>query len=74
MHKRRQCSNIFNNFCSTLVALILGGNCVKGLKVTKIAKQIKFEGVWMVGVSSKTVFSETIIQKIFEINSCFHGK
>ena len=29
-----------------LVALILVWNCVKGLKVTKIVKQIKFEGVW----------------------------
>ena len=31
-------------FCN-LVALILGLNCIKGLRVTKIVKQIKFEGV-----------------------------
>ena len=31
-------------FC-ILVALILGWNCVKGLRYTKIVKKIKFEGV-----------------------------
>ena len=29
-----------------LVALVLGKNCVKGLRVTKIVKQIKFEEDW----------------------------
>ena len=29
-----------------LVALILGWNFVKGLRVAKIVKQIKFEEVW----------------------------
>ena len=33
----------FRLFC-TLVAPILGLNCVKGLKVTKIVNEIKFEG------------------------------
>ena len=32
-------------FCK-LAALILGENCGKSLRFTKIAKQIKFEGVW----------------------------
>ena len=32
-------------FCK-VVALILGQNCLKGLRVTKIMKQVKFEGVW----------------------------
>ena len=30
----------------TLVKLILNCNCVKGARVTKILKQIKFERVW----------------------------
>ena len=29
-----------------LIALILGQNSVKGVKVTKNIKEIKFEGVW----------------------------
>ena len=29
-----------------LIALNFGKNCVKGLIVTKIVKEIKFEGVW----------------------------
>ena len=29
-----------------LFAQILGWNCVKGLRFTKIVEQIKFEGVW----------------------------
>ena len=32
-------------FCK-LVALILGKNCVKSLRVPKTVKQIKFKGVW----------------------------
>ena len=32
-------------FC-ILLALILDWNCVKGLRVIKIVKQIKFEGIW----------------------------
>ena len=40
-----QVRQILAVFC-ILVALILVWNCVKGLRVTKIVKQIKFEGVW----------------------------
>ena len=32
-------------FCHS-IALILGWNSVKGLRVTKNVKEIKFEGVW----------------------------
>ena len=38
----RQILALFYN----LVAVILGWNCVKGLRVTKTVKQIKFEGIW----------------------------
>ena len=31
----------------SLIALILGQNSVKDIKVTKIVKEIKFEGVWV---------------------------
>ena len=35
----------FSPFCN-LIALILDYNSGKGLKYKKIAKEIKFEGVW----------------------------
>ena len=41
-YKVRQILALFYN----LLALILGSNCVKGLRVSKIVKQIKFQGVW----------------------------
>ena len=46
---------------------------MKGLRVTKIVKQIKFEGVWG-RVRSKNLFPEPTIYKIFETNSSFHVK
>ena len=36
---------IFKNFF-LLIALILGSNSLKGLRVTKTFKEINFEGVW----------------------------
>ena len=57
-----------------LVAPILGWNCVKDLRVTKIVKQIKFEGVWDKLVAKLCFQIETIIQKIIEKNSGFHVK
>ena len=51
---------------------------MKGLRVTKIVKEIKFERVWdelkAKKLRSKKLFSETSIQKIFESNSIFHAK
>ena len=41
---------------------------MKGLRVTKIMNEIKFEKVWG---RSKKLFRETIINKIFETNSSF---
>ena len=41
---------------------------MKGLRVTKIAKEIKFE------VRRKEMFLETTIRKIFENNSSFNMK
>ena len=32
-------------FCN-LIALILGSNSVKGLRIAKIVKEIKFVGIW----------------------------
>ena len=46
---------------------------MKGLRVTKIVKETKFEGVWG-RVKSKKMFPETVIHKISEINSSFHVK
>ena len=43
---------------------------MKDLRVTKIVKEIKFEGLSQ--VRSKKVFPVTIIHKIFETNSSFH--
>ena len=59
-------------FC-IVVALTLGWNCVKGLRVTKIVKQIKFKGV-RGQVRSKKLFAETTIHKILETNSSFYVK
>ena len=44
-----------------LVAPILGWNCVKDLRVTKIVKQIKFEGVWDKLVAFKKLLRKTLV-------------
>ena len=49
-----------------LVALTLGYNCVKGLRATKIVKQI---GLKRLG--GKKLFPDKIMDKIFETNSSF---
>ena len=46
---------------------------MKGSGVTKIVKEIKYEGVWD-ELEAKKVFPETIISKTFETNSSFHVK
>ena len=46
---------------------------MKSLRVTKIAKEIKFEGVWG-ELEAKKIFAETIIHEISETNFCFHVK
>ena len=51
-------------FCK-LVSLILGYNCFKGLRLTKIVKQIRSEGV-LGQFRNKKLFPETIIHKMFE--------
>ena len=43
----------------------------ESLRVTKIVKEIKFEGVWGELESGKW-FHEAIAHKIFETNSSFH--
>ena len=44
---------------------------MKGLRVTTIVKEIKFEEVWG-ELEAKKMFTEKIIHKIFETNSSFH--
>ena len=46
---------------------------MKGLRVTKIVKEIKFEGVWG-ELEAKKMFPEKITHEIFEINFGFHLK
>ena len=46
---------------------------MKGLRVAKNVKEIKFEGVWD-ELESKKKFPKTITHKIFETNSSFHVK
>ena len=46
---------------------------MKGLRVTKVVKEIKSEGVWR-EIEAKKIFPETIIHKIFETKSSFHVK
>ena len=45
MRSSYQVSEILALFCD-LIALIFSLNYVKGLRVTKIANEIKFEGIW----------------------------
>ena len=54
-----------------MIALNLDCNSVKGLRVTKNVKEIKFEGVWG-ELELKKSFQRT--HKIFETNSSFHVK
>ena len=63
------------NFCTFLKLnySILVRNCVKELRVTKILKEISFEGV-REEPQEKKLFSETIIHKIFKTISRFHIK
>ena len=56
-----------------LVVLRLDENHAKGLKITKIVKQAKFKKAWG-ALEAKKMFPETIMDKIFETNSCFHVK
>ena len=46
---------------------------MKGFRVTKIVKAIKFEGVWD-ELEAKKMFPETFIHKIFETSFSFHVK
>ena len=48
------------------IALILGLNSVKNLRVTKNAKEIKFEGVWG-ELESKKVFRDNNSQNIWDL-------
>ena len=59
-------------FCK-LVALILGQNYIKVLRVSKCVKQIIFERVWW-RVWSKKLFEETILAKLFQTNCSFSLK
>ena len=43
---------------------------MKGVRITKIFKEIKFEGVWG-RVRGKELFPQTIIHMVFEANSGF---
>ena len=45
---------------------------MKGRRVTKNVKEIKFQGVWV--SLNKKKFPETTTHKIFETNSSFHMK
>ena len=65
-------SNFLQLNCSDF-RLKLCERSMKGLRVTKIVKQIKFEGV-RGDLETKKMFLETIMNKIFETNSSFYVK
>ena len=46
---------------------------MKGLRITKNVKEVKFQGVWG-QVTIKKAFPETIAHKICETNYSFHMK
>ena len=52
------------NVCN-LIALIFGWNSVKGLRVTKVVKDIKFEGVWG-ELESKNISRDSYLQNIYD--------
>ena len=54
----------FRTFCHS-IALILGWNSVKGLRVIKYVKEIKFEGVWG-ELESKKVSRDNNSQNIWD--------
>ena len=58
-------------FCN-LVALILGRNCVKDLRGSKILQNQVSMGLEQ--VRSKKLFPKTIMDKMFETNSGVHMK
>ena len=60
-------------YLCNLIAPVLGQKCVKGLRVTKIVKEIKSEMVWG-KLEAKKMLPETTIHKIFETNSSFYLK
>ena len=57
-----------------LVALSLGENCLKGLRVTKMSKKKKksLRRPW--GVRGKITFTGTILVKVFQTSSSFWVK
>ena len=61
-YQTRQFLAIFSN----LTTLTLGYNSVKGLRVTKIAKETKFEAVWS-KLKSKTGFQRQSVTKYFRL-------
>ena len=65
----RQILAIFTN----LIALILGQHSVKGLRVAKIVKKIKFERVWG-DLESKIGFQRQSVKKYLRPTLVFAGK
>ena len=57
---------------SNVVAITLGQNIVKGLRVTKIVKEIKFKGVWS-ELESKKGFQRESATKYLRLNLGFMG-
>ena len=56
-------------FCN-LIALLLGQNSVKGLRVTTIVKEIKFEGVWS-ELEAKICFQRESFTKYMRLTLVF---
>ena len=65
-----QVRQILALFCN-LITLILGENYVKGLRITKIDNDIKFEGVW-VELEAKNCFQRPTL--VFMQNSILQEK
>ena len=59
-------------FCD-LIALLLGYNCVKSLRFTKIVKKVKLEGVWG-EIEAKKCLRRQLFTKVFETSSTFQVK
>ena len=67
-----QVRQILAHFCN-LIALILGWNCTKGIRVTKIVKEIKFEWV-LVELGAKNCFQRKSLTKYLRLILVFMRK
>ena len=58
------------SFNTNFIVLILGENCVKGLRVIKVVKEMKFEGFWG-KLEAKNFFQRQSFTKYLRVTLVF---